>query len=103
MIIILVLLCSFILVFFFMQKTAYEMRISDWCSYVCSSDLGGGWIFLRFRGRAARDGLAPRCRGGRTEPADADAVTAPSCPSPSMSMPWFGFRRTAARDRQCVE
>jgi hypothetical protein len=53
---------------------------------------------LRFRGRAARYGLAPRCRGGRTEPADADAVTAPSCPSPSMSMPWFGFRRTAARD-----
>src|SRR3546814_7200826 len=25
--------------FFFKQKTAYEMRISDWCSYVCSSDL----------------------------------------------------------------
>src|SRR3546814_5221720 len=33
--------CCFdmILVFFFKQKTAYEMRISDWSSDVCSSDL----------------------------------------------------------------
>src|SRR3546814_9142859 len=28
-------------VFFFKQKTAYEMRISDWSSDVCSSDLDG--------------------------------------------------------------
>src|SRR3546814_6639888 len=28
--------------FFFKQKTAYEMRISDWSSDVCSSDLRGG-------------------------------------------------------------
>src|SRR3546814_536740 len=28
--------------FFFKQKTAYEMRISDWSSDVCSSDLPGG-------------------------------------------------------------
>src|SRR3546814_13130472 len=27
--------------FFFKQKTAYEMRISDWSSDVCSSDLHG--------------------------------------------------------------
>src|SRR3546814_6237163 len=26
--------------FFFQQKTSYEMRISDWSSDVCSSDLG---------------------------------------------------------------
>src|SRR3546814_7957227 len=32
--------CSrFSFVFFFKQKTAYEMRISDWSSDVCSSDL----------------------------------------------------------------
>src|SRR3546814_972238 len=32
--------CLFdILFFFFKQKTAYEMRISDWSSDVCSSDL----------------------------------------------------------------
>src|SRR3546814_1533442 len=28
-------------VFFFKQKTSYEMRISDWSSDVCSSDLQG--------------------------------------------------------------
>src|SRR3546814_4713035 len=33
------LFCVF--VFFFKQKTAYEMRISDWSSDVCSSDLHG--------------------------------------------------------------
>src|SRR3546814_7936484 len=31
-------ICSFFF-FFFKQKTAYEMRISDWSSDVCSSDL----------------------------------------------------------------
>src|SRR3546814_3817108 len=31
--------CSSVLFFFFKQKTAYEMRISDWSSDVCSSDL----------------------------------------------------------------
>src|SRR3546814_17091041 len=30
---------SFCVFFFFKQKTAYEMRISDWSSDVCSSDL----------------------------------------------------------------
>src|SRR3546814_5693830 len=30
----------FVVLFFFKQKTAYEMRISDWSSDVCSSDLG---------------------------------------------------------------
>src|SRR3546814_6273997 len=28
-----------VFIFFFKQKTAYEMRISDWSSDVCSSDL----------------------------------------------------------------
>src|SRR3546814_4117360 len=36
--------------FFFKQKTAYEMRISDWSSDVCSSDLPAG-------GRVDRKGL----------------------------------------------
>src|SRR3546814_10292311 len=30
--------------FFFRQKTAYEMRISDWSSDVCSSDLHQAYI-----------------------------------------------------------
>src|SRR3546814_1618770 len=36
-------LCAVHVVFFFFkQKTAYEMRISDWSSDVCSSDLNRG-------------------------------------------------------------
>src|SRR3546814_8568362 len=31
--------CILLVIFFFKQKTAYEMRISDWSSDVCSSDL----------------------------------------------------------------
>src|SRR3546814_17145406 len=33
--------------FFFKQKTAYEMRISDWSSDVCSSDLGSADAILQ--------------------------------------------------------
>src|SRR3546814_7300066 len=33
--------CGLSIFFFFKQKTAYEMRISDWSSDVCSSDLLG--------------------------------------------------------------
>src|SRR3546814_1835139 len=32
---------------FFKQKTAYEMRISDWSSDVCSSDLGARHLAVR--------------------------------------------------------
>src|SRR3546814_3882777 len=35
--------------FFFKQKTAYEMRISEWSSDVCSSDLDGGRTHLGHR------------------------------------------------------
>src|SRR3546814_1852081 len=31
--------CQYLFFVFFKQKTAYEMRISDWSSDVCSSDL----------------------------------------------------------------
>src|SRR3546814_20157409 len=40
----------FVLFFFFKQRTAYEMRISDWSSDVCSSDLA---YATRFRDRPA--------------------------------------------------
>src|SRR3546814_2672790 len=42
-------------VFFFKQKTAYEMRISDWSSDVCSSDLLlGGNVAAKIGGDGAR-------------------------------------------------
>src|SRR3546814_10639888 len=44
--------------FFFKQKTAYEMRISDWSSDVCSSDLGVGGPDVEGQGFAERDLVA---------------------------------------------
>src|SRR3546814_9216664 len=41
--------------FFFKQKTAYEMRISDWSSDVCSSDL---YFVIEGREDGRPDGLA---------------------------------------------
>src|SRR3546814_11493542 len=65
--------------FFFKQKTAYEMRISDWSSDVCSSDLGaveGADVRLAVRAMATdmgwaapmmRKATAMRFGGGTTQ------------------------------------
>src|SRR3546814_1809451 len=53
--------------FFFKQKTAYEMRISDWSSDVCSSDL----LHHRDLGRKAQHDV-----GGRQGVADEMAARA---------------------------
>src|SRR3546814_13749559 len=47
--------------FFFKQKTAYEMRISDWSSDVCSSDL----LHREIRARQERQGRTVRRRHAR--------------------------------------
>src|SRR3546814_8719465 len=49
---------SSLYLFFFKQKTAYEMRISDWSSDVCSSDLDSGR--LPIRGRASEIPRMPK-------------------------------------------
>src|SRR3546814_5715184 len=46
--------------FFFKQKTAYEMRISDWSSDVCSSDLGREHLAKTVRKAAGGRGQAPQ-------------------------------------------
>src|SRR3546814_8820042 len=51
--------------FFFKQKTAYEMRISDWSSDVCSSDLGGDHAAARGQRAAASGARGTRDGGGR--------------------------------------
>src|SRR3546814_13715404 len=59
-------------IFFFKQKTAYEMRISDWSSDVCSSDLDApqlhsrAAVHLRRHQQAAAGRLA---RDSRSRPA----------------------------------
>src|SRR3546814_1488801 len=52
-------------VFVFKQKTAYEMRISDWSSDVCSSDLQAFPDGIGKRGRIGRgaEGRGALCRG----------------------------------------
>src|SRR3546814_2558602 len=49
-------------IFFFKQKTAYEMRISDWSSDVCSSDLHAAVVadVLGRAQRAAGEGVFPQ-------------------------------------------
>src|SRR3546814_5956727 len=42
-------LIFFLLFFFFKQKTAYDMRISDWSSDVCSSDLRRAGVLRKKR------------------------------------------------------
>src|SRR3546814_14710495 len=76
-------LCVFYFIFFFFkQKTAYEMRISDWSSDVCSSDLtsarliksppkplnsvsrkyrNSGTLFTRVQGQHGPVAMTPSC------------------------------------------
>src|SRR3546814_7347988 len=50
---------SICLFFFFKQKTAYELRISDWSSDVCSSDLADDGLLTRM-GKLRREAIAER-------------------------------------------
>src|SRR3546814_3085596 len=61
--------------FFFKQKTAYEMRISDWSSDVCSSDLQ---LFVGLVGEG--DAAAEEIDARRLGPAIGDAGLAPRVP-----------------------
>src|SRR3546814_8791677 len=80
--------CLFLfLFFFFKQKTAYEMRISDWSSDVCSSDLHAD---------AAIEG--PRHLVVR----DAAGSHQPSKDRRKLPSPGFERRREPVRDRKSV-
>src|SRR3546814_9758304 len=68
-----------ILFFFFKQKTAYEMRISDWSSDVCSSDLYAFELTARSGPITGRNGQAyfqVRFRYPRDEAARAERLRA---------------------------
>src|SRR3546814_344610 len=66
----------FILFFFFKQKTAYEMRISDWSSDVCSSDLLNAACHSRDPFACLDTIRLPYERGCMSDPARADDQTA---------------------------
>src|SRR3546814_1145861 len=83
-------LSVFVFFFFFKQKTAYEMRISDWSSDVCSSDLPAvfsgefswplkGSILTSFGpgvGGQRNEGIDIKAPKGTPIPAAADGVVA---------------------------
>src|SRR3546814_4487503 len=56
--------------FFFKQKTAYEMRISDWSSDVCSSDLhpGAAGVLRPAQGLLAATGVGAALHRDRRWP-----------------------------------
>src|SRR3546814_16700655 len=54
-------LSSCCILFLFKQRTAYEMRMSDWSSDVCSSDLFPGWTLPGVTGAG---GLQALIKGG---------------------------------------
>src|SRR3546814_8323533 len=67
--------------FFFEQKTAYEMRISDWSSDVCSSDL-----------RSRRDGPHPcRSQSGGGDRRMTNELSSPICYGPQADDAYMGY------------
>src|SRR3546814_18547045 len=82
---------SFFYFFFFKQKTAYEMRISDWSSDVCSSDLCvrsrhvGGNALLGRRQSGVERGAA-RVRGGMAEPTEVGCVALAAVSRPNATL-----------------
>src|SRR3546814_14665675 len=75
-------------VFFFKQKTAYEMRISDWSSDVCSSDLDAGAGARATRARRRK--RTPRLRGGRPDAGRSGAGAAGGgLPGMTSASTWF--------------
>src|SRR3546814_3071294 len=82
----------FVFFFFFKQKTAYEMRISDWSSDVCSSDLSSTDAASPWE-----SGFGTLC--GRRGPRTACSAL----PSIGALRPrWRKKLRTAERDRKSV-
>src|SRR3546814_18886668 len=97
-------------VFFFKQKTAYEMRISDWSSDVCSSDLPtlgiclGAQLMARTLGARVYPGPAKEIG---FKPVALSAAGAQSSLRQLAAAPvlhWHGYTRPAARrvGKECV-
>src|SRR3546814_17414755 len=85
--------------FFFKQKTAYEMRISDWSSDVCSSDLSG-FKYPSTIDASVTVGCSPprpKQAGPGSEPADRGPPRNPPAPS----IPALEIGSALGRGRGC--
>src|SRR3546814_7715356 len=81
-------------IFFFKQKTAYEMRISDWSSDVCSSDLRYSRAFPFPGASVARNAAEPAGSGLREDPT-------PSGPRRPARRQTAEIGRASCRERVC--
>src|SRR3546814_4433770 len=96
-------------IFFFKQKTAYEMRISDWSSDVCSSDLAlrDGSTMMAQQGSIGRqlvDWLAARGPGEKTfELGGQEFVGRSATPTPESigRVSRLEIGRASGRERVC--
>src|SRR3546814_3548744 len=89
--------CFFLFFFFFKQKTAYEMRISDWSSDVCSSDLGCASSAKSCRARCASCG-----RSGRPgTPPPVDVAHLATGPDLGLAVEMQQIGRASCRERVC--
>src|SRR3546814_9299675 len=79
-------MCLLVVFFFFKQKTAYEMRISDWSSDVCSSDLVARALSGSFARRVAAE---PACSRRHPE--------RPPCPARVFRTAWPRIRQASSR------
>src|SRR3546814_5164567 len=102
--------------FFFKQKTAYEMRISDWSSDVCSSDLPNPPVMIWNRSVIFTDAhirRATACRswmpyGGRTRirphqtiPFDESTARSLLTRRNRNFSPFYKIGRASGREREC--
>src|SRR3546814_16380272 len=87
--------CFCVIFFFFKQKTAYEMRISDWSSDVCSSDLKAHVAAKSVR-RSAAINRASGDSSPRTRPANRAA-----CATAFPAAPWSATAQTRSGRRRC--
>src|SRR3546814_8907587 len=83
-------MCSYVIFcfFFFKQKTAYEMRISDWSSDVCSSDLARPQPAHRRKGARSSRSREGSCGCGdtpqRSDGQDPHSMSPPRLPERSI-------------------
>src|SRR3546814_10736526 len=99
-----VLLCF---VFFFKQKTAYEMRISDWSSDVCSSDLPVQTTKVSVIGSINMLGLAKRVKVPILQAATSEVYGDPT-QHPQTESYWghvnpIGLRSRYDEGKRCAE
>src|SRR3546814_20540214 len=93
-------MCCF---FFFKQKTAYELRISDWSSDVCSSDLRFTRETLSLSISAPVESEAPPIAPIAPElavltPSVNDCSSRVSCPTPTQLLTRSGISVISAKD-----